>query len=421
MLEWVWEQVATNQFAAGGLFLGAVGGAVAWARNIPGSLARRLANQVIVTIDVTSDDPVFDWLQVWLAEHPYSRRARHLDVVSRLSGLRRGGYDPDEDEGAAPEAVPVYFTPAPNTEHLFWHRGRLVWLSRQREKSTSSSIRGAWTERLRLRLLGRSTAAVRDLIAEAQALAATTGEPRIPVSVPSGGNYWRRVSEQVVRPLTSVILPAGVVEAAVADVQSFLDSRAWYLEQGIPYRRGYLFHGAPGAGKSSLIQALAGHFRLPLYILSLNGKGISDAGLLALMTDLPARAAVVLEDVDADHRGRPTNGDDDDERVTFSGLLNALDGVAGSDGRLLFMTTNHLERLDGALIRPGRADYRVAFGPVTPEQAARGFTRFFGTEQGAALFGSAVARQGWTMAKVQEFLLTRRGDPTQALVDCGAL
>lgn len=64
--------------------------------------------------------------------------------------------------------------------------------------------------------------------------------------------------------------------------------------------------------------------------------------------------------------------------VTFSGLLNALDGVASSDERIIFMTTNHIERLDPALIRPGRVDLQEFIGDAAPEQARRLFCRFYG-------------------------------------------
>jgi chaperone BCS1 len=66
--------------------------------------------------------------------------------------------------------------------------------------------------------------------------------------------------------------------------------------------------------------------------------------------------------------------------VTFSGLLNALDGVASSEGRIIFMTTNHIEALDPALIRPGRVDLREYVGDATPSQIRKMFKRFYEQE-----------------------------------------
>lgn len=64
-------------------------------------------------------------------------------------------------------------------------------------------------------------------------------------------------------------------------------------------------------------------------------------------------------------------------RVTLSGLLNALDGVASSEGRIVFMTTNYLERLDAALIRPGRVDLKEYIGYCTEDQLEQMYRRFY--------------------------------------------
>jgi chaperone BCS1 len=63
--------------------------------------------------------------------------------------------------------------------------------------------------------------------------------------------------------------------------------------------------------------------------------------------------------------------------VTFSGFLNALDGVASGEERICFMTTNHIERLDPALIRPGRVDLSLFIGDATPNQAKRLYLQFY--------------------------------------------
>ena len=86
---------------------------------------------------------------------------------------------------------------------------------------------------------------------------------------------------------------------------------------------------------------------------------------------------MLLEDVDAVFTGRATTDSRQGTGVTFSGLLNAVDGVASQEGRLLFLTTNHIERLDPALIRPGRCDVHVKFDYATHDQIQRMFTAFF--------------------------------------------
>ena len=91
--------------------------------------------------------------------------------------------------------------------------------------------------------------------------------------------------------------------------------------------------------------------------------------------------------------------------VTFSGFLNALDGVASGEERIIFMTTNHPERLDPALIRPGRVDLSVLIDDASPMQAKRLFTQFYGHEDGT---------EGWENLKEEE--LERMGSEIQDLV-----
>jgi chaperone BCS1 len=159
----------------------------------------------------------------------------------------------------------------------------------------------------------------------------------------------------------------------VNDVSDFLNptTRRWYSNRGIPYQRGYLLYGPPGTGKSSFSFSVAGQFDLDIYILNLSS--LNDNNLKTLFTELPRHCVVLLEDVDAASSKRtedantnpgqngsspqkPTNG-----MVSLSTLLNVLDGIGSPEGRVLIMTTNHIERLDSALIRPGRADMKIEF------------------------------------------------------------
>lgn len=160
---------------------------------------------------------------------------------------------------------------------------------------------------------------------------------------------------------------------------------------GIPYRRGYLLHGAPGSGKSSFIMALAGYLDYNICLLNLSERGMTDDRLTHLLSNVPERSIILLEDIDAAFTGRQGSGEDGYQaNVTFSGLLNALDGVASGESRIVFMTTNHVDKLDTALVRPGRADVIAELGDAEPEQVRRLVKRFYkGTHYPTSLPSSA--------------------------------
>ena len=117
-------------------------------------------------------------------------------------------------------------------------------------------------------------------------------------------------------------------------------------------------------------------------MLNLSERGLADDKLIHLLSNTPERSFVLIEDIDAAFNKRvQTSADGYQSSVTFSGFLNALDGVASGEERIIFMTTNHPERLDPALIRPGRVDLSVLINDASPQQARRLFERFYGRDE----------------------------------------
>lgn len=214
---------------------------------------------------------------------------------------------------------------------------------------------------------------------------------------------WRRCLARASRPLSTVILSEAKKKTLVEDLSDYLapSTRRWYSNRGIPYRRGYLLYGPPGTGKSSLSLALAGHFGMRIYIVGLNSISSNEENLSNLFAELPRRCVVLLEDIDTagltntretctppanltgngeanktNQLDKPANSDTFG-RLSLSGLLNILDGVASQEGRVLIMTTNHMDKLDSALIRPGRVDMAIEFGRADGDIAASIFTAIY--------------------------------------------
>jgi len=228
-------------------------------------------------------------------------------------------------------------------------------------------------------------------------------------------NHWMRGQVATARPIESVVLPRVTEEQLLSDLDDFLshDTRAFYETHGIPHKRSYLFHGAPGAGKTSCIQAIAGRYRRNVCYLTANPE-MTDDSLKSAIEHVPHKSIVVLEDVDALFDASRKKKEGDQSKLTFSGLLNALDGVGGSIGQIFILTTNHRERLDPALIRNGRVDCQIEFCDATSEQIRGLFGQFFkdAAIELAAEFDTALrAKLGErtiSMAALQSFFISMR-------------
>jgi chaperone BCS1 len=232
------------------------------------------------------------------------------------------------------------------------------------------------------------------------------------------GDGWSRAYGYVPRKLDSVILQAGEKERLLEDVTRFKASRKRYRALGVPYHRGYLFYGPPGTGKTSLVAALPERFGMSIYVINLGQ--FNDRTLVSAMNDVDQNSVILFEDIDCMKSGdarknqdaqqtkSPNNSSEkkDGVNVTLSGLLNALDGFSAPDNVLFVMTSNQIEALDPALLRPGRIDYRLYLGPATEEQKLELYRRFFpeASVVNAHLFVSSRS-EGQTMAEFQGTLL----------------
>ncbi|KAI8882502.1 hypothetical protein K501DRAFT_251249 [Backusella circina FSU 941] len=409
------QHLGIGELATGGLQLAVIGGAVAGFRYFGGYFFEFLKKKTIVTADFDSRDESYSWLLNWLSDQPYSKKTSRFSVSTTISraGQRLTG------EGLDALVPPVYFLPAPGM-HFFMYQNRLLWLTRERPGTTTVVTNtSAMLERIQISTFGQSREPLQNLIYEAQRTYLERDKSRTVVFAADQYGAWRRTRSRPKRPLNTIVIPPNVKTGLVHDAEEFLQSEQWYSEKGIPYRRGYLLYGTPGSGKTSFVYSLAGELGLNIYVVNLSNKGLTDATLSELLTDTPTRCILLIEDVDAAFVQRSKGDDMGTNNITFSGLLNAIDGVAAQEGRILCMTTNHLERLDNALIRPGRIDVRVHFGHATQLQAAELFTKFYPNisqdSELACSFADKIPENTFSMAHLQGFLMGHKKQPKEAV------
>ena len=278
-------------------------------------------------------------------------------------------------------SVQTHFALLPGPgRHILRYRNAFLMVNRVRETKSMDFHSGKPWESITLTTLYSKRHVFEALFIEAHKLAEQSTEGKTIVYTAKSTSWEMFGEPRRKSPIESVILDKGVKDRVVEDVKEFLASSKWYFQRGIPYRRGYLLHGPPGSGKSSFIQALASELDYNIAILNLSERGLTDDRLNYLLTVVPKRTLVLLEDADAAFINRRQTDSDGyrGANVTFSGLLNALDGVGSAEERVLFLTTNHVERLDAALVRPGRVDMTVRLGEATRWQAALLWDRFYG-------------------------------------------
>ncbi|KAF4383297.1 hypothetical protein F8388_009328 [Cannabis sativa] len=158
----------------------------------------------------------------------------------------------------------------------------------------------------------------------------------------------------------------------INDLQKFLKRKDYYRKVGKAWKRGYLLYGPPGTGKSSLIASMANYLNFDVYDLELS-KLNCDSELRRALIAMANRSILVIEDIDCsvnfEDRNKAAVTESEENKVTLSGLLNFIDGLWSccGDERIIIFTTNHKERLDPALVRPGRMDVHIHMSYCTPD------------------------------------------------------
>ncbi|KMW58059.1 Cell division protein FtsH [Candidatus Rhodobacter oscarellae] len=379
-----------NDFLVGGLGLAALGAAYGVLHMVLGALWRLGAARLWLTVTLDNRTDGFRHLLLWLEETGALRKSRRFHVDRNAKDA---------------------FAPAKGV-HWFRVGAQLVRLSREMSEKARVGQSQRPLETLSIQVFGGRKAQVQAWLARGAQIAEAM-ERDGPKLFQYASSYWQELCELPARPLGTVLSVDDRLERLLEDVRWFYAAKDWYVARGVPWRRGYLLYGPPGTGKSSLIRAVASELHLDVATLDIARRGLGDEDLREAMAEAPDRAILAIEDIDAAFQGRDPG--DALPGISFSGLLNAIDGVAAQEGRALFMTTNHRERLDPALIRPGRADMHVELGLVGAAQAAQLFARFYPERADLAEpFAAALGTKRFSPAELQGWLMAHMSDPEGA-------
>ncbi|KAL0448345.1 UNVERIFIED_CONTAM: AAA-ATPase [Sesamum latifolium] len=179
-----------------------------------------------------------------------------------------------------------------------------------------------------------------------------------------GGGYWGCVNLDHPVTFDKLAMDPNLKRSIIEDLDRFVRRKDYYRKVGKAWKRGYLLYGPPGTGKSSLIAAIANYLRFDVYDLELTSV-YSNSELRRILLCTNNKSILEIEDIDCSgqmhDRERDTESaheDSSNTRLTLSGLLNFIDGLWSTcgDERIIIFTTNHKEKLDPALLRPGVVD-----------------------------------------------------------------
>ena len=182
-----------------------------------------------------------------------------------------------------------------------------------------------------------------------------TSDEKLRISITNKYSEWNTYSRIPIRRLNTVYMDERVKQRIMDDLSDFLKNEAEYDAFGIPYKKTYLLTGVPGSGKTSLIKALCNEIHYNLGIMSMS-RDMDNATIQGSFRNLEPKTVLLLEDIDCLFEKRTSV---ETQSFTFSNLLNILDGVLFKHGLIVFITTNHPEKLDHALLRQGRTDMIV--------------------------------------------------------------
>lgn len=332
---------------------GALGGAMVLLRKLPDMVYTGIKSRLTVSVTVRGSQQFYPQVNAWIAKRPFSKKARRLQLSE--------SYNEDSEQHTFDFTLGM-------GRHLIRHGNTFLWIHRSKDEKKDAG-RSSGDETLELMTFGRSQSTLRKILAEASVEYNDGSSVRVFLW---NEGYFEIADIKTKRNLDSIFLPDDQKQRLVNDLETFYAKKDVYASRGTPWRRGYLLRGVPGTGKTSLVLALASYFDKPIHIINLANVG-GDHELQKAMNRAGSSGFILIEDIDgvnvthqrSDNGLNNSNNDAQDKgRLTLPGILNAVDGIASREGRVMFLTSNHAEKLDDALIRDGRVDCDETIEPI---------------------------------------------------------
>ena len=348
--------VKQNQFVAGSLSFWALTLVGDFLKAVPIKMYTTIKNQVTTTVSISNYDKSFyDFLE-WYEKNKYKKYSRTLKLTNGKWGF--------DDKGVLSAGLGLHF--------FIWDKTFFYFSVTD---STNSGNSDKDKQNIVISFIGRDSSKMLRFISEIAPKKAKNDDVLV---VNKYADHWIKLTEEPKRMLDSISINEDSKNKLISHIDNFYKNKDFYLKNGIPYRTCILLHGPPGTGKTSIIKAIASEYDKQISLIDIDT--MSGPKIKSALCQASDNCIIAIEDVDS--ASEILTRTKENETINFSaggisGFLNAFDGIGTFSNKIIIMTTNHLEKLDPAILRPGRVDLILKIDLLESDSIKQYLNRFF--------------------------------------------
>lgn len=396
------ESSGNNQFLQGGLLLGILAWVAVQLKGIPIAIWKRIDRIIRYTVYFDDTNDFYRAFTKWYSEK-YPNKFRNVNVKLRAQ-VKQDDYYRAPTKNQKFNLIISQYTDF----NIFRYKGRMLFISKsRREFQNANNFSTAYLDSYSVYgFFARK--ALNALMQEIKLYRETMYQDNtnIQIHYNAYSSDWEEKEFTTFKSFDQLFMASKV--DLLNDLNKFKSHRERYRNLRMPFKRGYLFYGPPGNGKTSLVIAMAEHLKMDLYIVNLSSIS-DDIAFIRLISEVPPNSVILFEDIDTYVLDR--FGEKDNTKVSFSALLNTLNGIYEPQDAIIAITTNNIAALDTALIRPGRIDKKIHITNPSFNEALEFMESFYGIKYEGPLRFLIPETSEVSMADVQNICIAGLNKP----------